>query len=369
MAALSALRTLVTDEELQQIEVAAADMARNAGKILLDYFSGPLEVSYKSPNRRDAVTNADRASDAYIRAEVQRRFPQHSVLSEEGDDDKELRSKVTWVIDPLDGTNNFLNGMPLFGVSIAVVEGDRPVVGALFVPSIRTPEGTVYHARIGGGAHRDGVPLSLGNGEKPRNALLASMPTYFSHAFKFKPSVRWSLGEVRSTGSVAYEMAMVCQGVLQYAVFYGPQIWDLAAGMVLVPEAGGAVLLRRRRSRDWRPFEHFEVRRTSEPPSHGELRTWRPLVIVGTQEATSFVASGMSPRRYRIRRLWWRFKRLFRKPAPPAQAEEPTATKTQSANGAPPEDMRGTKSARRRRGPPGARARAREYRDGSGVPA
>jgi myo-inositol-1(or 4)-monophosphatase len=334
----------VTDEELQQIEEAAADMARNAGKILLDYFSGPLEIDYKSPNRRDAVTNADRASDVYIRAEVHRRFPQHSVLSEEGDDDKELRSKVTWVIDPLDGTNNFLNGMPMFGVSIGVLEGDRPVVGALFVPSIRTLEGSVYHARIGGGAHRDGAPLFLGNGEKPRNALLASMPTYFPHAFKFKPSVRWNLGEVRSTGSVAYEMAMVCQGVLQYAVFNGPQIWDLAAGMVLVPEAGGMVLLHRRRSRDWWPFEHIEVRHTSEPPSHGELRTWRPLVIIGTQEATGFVASGMSPQRYRIRRLWWRFKRLFRKPAPQAQAEEPAATKTQGANGVPPLDVRSTKA-------------------------
>ena len=138
----------MTDEELQQVEQLAEELARNAGHLLMDYFSKPLDVSYKEPNRRSPVTDADKASDDYIRREILRRFPDHGVLSEEAERDNELRSPVTWIVDPLDGTNNFMNHLPLFGVSIGVVEGDRPVAGAIFIPSIFSAAGTVFHAMV-----------------------------------------------------------------------------------------------------------------------------------------------------------------------------------------------------------------------------
>jgi myo-inositol-1(or 4)-monophosphatase len=305
----------------------------------MDYFTKPLEVSYKSPNERSPVTDADKASDAYLQAEIQRRFPTHTILSEEGDDDANIRSAVTWVLDPLDGTNNFMNRLPIFGVSIGVLEGDRPVVGALFIPSIfsreglshkgGSGEGSVFHARAGGGARCDGAPLTLGPGQKPGNHLLAAVPGYFWRMFNLRPQLRSSVGEMRTTGSVAYELAMTSQGTFQYAVFRGPKLWDVAGGLVVVREAGGSVLAQQPGVRGWQQFERFHTARAQELPTHGELRAWSATLVAGTTEAVAFVAPGLRYRRYRLRRLWRRIRQMLRrKQQPPAgqpQAQQPSA--------------------------------------------
>ena len=310
----------MTDDELQEIEKAAAELARKAGGLLLEYFTRPLEVTYKSPNNRSPVTDADRASDDYLRGEILRRFPDHTVLSEETSDDSDVRSRVTWVVDPLDGTNNFMNGLPVFGVSIGVIEDARPVVGAIFLPSIRNPDGNVFHARLNGGAKRDGVPLALERTGVPGNNLLAALPAYFWRMYGVRPPLRGSLGEVRSTGSIAFELGMVSQGVFQYALFNGPKLWDVAGGVVLVREAGGSVLVRQGRTRRWHELERFQVPQASDLPTHGELRDWRATLVLGSPEAASFVATGLQPRTYRFRRLWRQVKRLFQRSAPAAQA-------------------------------------------------
>jgi len=298
----------LNDQELQEIETAAVELARNAGKILMGYLSKPLSVTYKSPNRRNPVTDADKASDDYIRSEIQQRFPDHSVLSEEAEHGDDLRSPVTWVVDPLDGTNNFLNGLPVFGVSIAVLEGDRPVVGALFIPSITSTEGTAFHARKGGGAKCDGKPIVMAKGPPPSHSLLSAMPSYFLRMFTFTDSLRSNLGEVRSTGSVVYELAMVVRGTFNYVVFSGPRVWDLAAGLLVVKEAGGSVLVRQTKPKGWEEFERLKLQKAQELPTHGELKAWHATVVLGNQEAAAFVSQGLGQRRYRFRRLWRRAK-------------------------------------------------------------
>ena len=326
----------MTDDELQEVEKAAAELARKAGGLLMGYFDKPLEVTYKSPNNRSPVTDADRASDDYLRGEILRRFPDHTVLSEETSDDSDVRSRVTWVVDPLDGTNNFMNGLPIFGVSIGVVEDARPVVGAIFLPSIHTPEGNVFYARLNGGAKRDGVPLALASSGTPGNNLLAALPAYFWRMYGVRPPLRGNLGEVRSTGSIAFELAMVSQGVFQYALFNGPKLWDVAGGIVLVHEAGGSVLVRQSRTRSWQELERFQVPQASDLPTHGELRDWRATLVLGPPEAASFVAAGLQPRTYQFRRLWRRVRRSFQRSTPAAQAsagQSPTTNATASGDG------------------------------------
>jgi fructose-1,6-bisphosphatase/inositol monophosphatase family enzyme len=324
----------MTDDELLAVEQAASELARNAGKILMEYFAKPLKVSYKSANNRSPVTDADKASDDYVRGEIQRRFPDHALLSEEAEGADGLRSRVTWIVDPLDGTNNFLNRLPIFGVCIGVVEGDRPVAGAIFIPSIHSPEGSVFHARLGGGAKLDGAPLTLGEGQEPGNSQLSAMPTYFGRMFNFRPALRGRLGEVRSTGSVAYEMAMVSQGVFKYVVFSGPKIWDVAAGLVLVQEAGGLVQWRPPRTKEWRRFERLDVQSGAEPPTQGELRRWSGSLVVGTKEAATFVSAGLGFRSYRFRRVWRRARRLFRRPPSAQQREQTSGATTEQMVGA-----------------------------------
>ncbi len=318
----------MTEAELREIEQAAVELARGAGKLLMGYFRTPLGVTYKSPNRRDPVTDADKASDAYLRAEVQRRFPTHAILSEEDPAENQPAdggARMVWVVDPLDGTINFLNSLPIFGVSIGVLNHGRPVVGAIFLPSVHDPEGSVFHARAGGGAFCDGVPIATGHVDPDSDRPLAAMPSYFPRMFRFRPHIRRRLGDVRSTGSVAFEMAFIARGVFRYGVYNGPRIWDLAGGIVLVQEAEGAVMVRDPAARRWKPFQGFGGADT--PPTLSQLRAWRGAMVVGTPQTTELIVSGLSLNSYRWRRLWRRLQaRLWRRerPTPPAgPAAEP----------------------------------------------
>ena len=305
----------MNESELKGIEEAAAELARGAGKLLMGYFRTPLEVTYKSPNQRDPVTDADKASDAYLHEEIRRRFPGHAILSEETPGDRETEREVVWVLDPLDGTVNFLNGLPVFGVSIGVLERGVPVAGAIFLPSVQTPEGAVLHARTGGGASLDTTPLDITGGPEPGRSLLSALPSYFGRLFSIRPELRSRLGEVRSTGSVAYELALVASGTFQYATFTGPRIWDVAAGIVLVQEAGGRVLTRQARTRGWVPFREFAGPASGAVPELSALRQQRVSILAGSPQAATFVASRLRLRSLRWRRLWRRLRgRLVRSP-------------------------------------------------------
>ena len=119
------------DSQLQQIEEAAAEIAMGAGALLLRYFKGPLDVAYKADDKRNPVTDADHASDEYIRGEIVRRFPDHGIVSEEMEAAPEDAPDIAWIIDPLDGTTNFLHGVPVFGACIGVLERGAPVAAAM----------------------------------------------------------------------------------------------------------------------------------------------------------------------------------------------------------------------------------------------
>ncbi len=316
---------MLTETELREIEASAVELARNAGKLLLGYFSGPLQVSYKSANHRNPVTDADQASDEYLRTEIARRFPDHGLVSEESDEGADRPADVTWVIDPLDGTTNFVHGLPTFAVLIGVLERGRPVVSATFLPSVTSPHGHVLHAHAGGGAYDEDVRLSLAEDAEPVRRMSA-WPSYFLRMFKFKPHLSGRLGDVRATGSSGFELAMAARGAFDYATLNNQWIWDAASGVLLVQEAGGRVFTYERSAKRWRPFETFVVERAGDAATPGELRTWRQSLVVGTASATEFITSGLGFQPYRLRRLRRRLSGWLRKPA----AAAPTPTPAQS---------------------------------------
>ncbi len=336
----------MNDAELREIEEAAAELARGAGELLMGYFGKPLEVSYKSPNNRSPVTDADKASDAYLREEIRRRFPGHGIISEEAPDEEEREAEVIWVVDPLDGTMNFMNGLPVFGVSIGVLERARPVVGAIFLPSVDRNGGSVLHARAGAGIRCDGISFTPPEPQAPGGSLLAAMPTYFRGLFKLQPRLWRQLGEVRSTGSVAYEMAFIARGVFQYGAFASQIIWDVAGGIVLVQEAGGSVLQWHSKPNGWRPFHRFHVAHAGALPTSKELRPWRGTLVVGNSKAASFVAEGLSRRSYGRWRLWSRMKRWFKRRGAAAGSREAAG---KQAGGASQSTTASTRRVRRRR--------------------
>lgn len=297
------IRDLLNDDELQEIETAAVEMARHAGGILLEYFKGPLKIDYKSANNRNPVTDADHASDEYLRTEIAKRFPTHGIVTEETDPDEQKDASVVWVIDPLDGTSNFLNGLPLFGVLIAVLEDGKPVVSAIFLPDIHKPDGRVLHARRGGGAFDEDIPLTNAN-ELNGKRSMSAWPSYFLRMYTYKKMLRRRLGDVRALGSAGYELAQCSRGVLDYVMYNGLWSWDLAAGLLLITEAGGTALRYNSKTRTWGPFDRFSVEGSNAAPTLAELNVWRGTVALGRLESVGFITSGVTVPRY----TWRRFK-------------------------------------------------------------
>ena len=276
---------------LLAIEDRAAEFAREAGALLLDLFRGPLEVEYKDKHQRDPVSQADRGAEQQLRKAIHETFPDHGILGEEGEDSGAGDAEYTWVLDPLDGTTNFVNGLPLFAVSVGVLRWGHPAVGAIW--SSVTPAGAsgVFSARAGGGARLEGRPIALDGshrGGRPPAMRLAAVPGGFGRGAG--PGGR--PGDPRTLGSMAVEAALVAAGVLQSAVFMHPKIWDVAAGVTIVREAGGSALTRS--GERWHELTFFRRSRDRAGVLR-PLRQWSDPLLVGPPAATAALAARLNP--------------------------------------------------------------------------
>ena len=300
---------LLPDEGLMvEIEDRAVSMAREAGKILQSHFGMPLEVEYKDKNKRDPVSSADKGVQAYLCEAISRCFPHHGILGEEGPQEDEAPAPdLLWVLDPLDGTTNFLSGLPVYAASIGVLYRGRPIAAALFIPWPGESGGFVLHAHSGGGASVDGERLSISQSEGPEGKRrLIGLPASLGARFRLRKGLRQCVGELRVTGSIAYELALTVCGAFKYVVFGGPRIWDVAAGALVVVEAGGAVLVRYGESRSWEPLTYLGPSWDSGPPSLKRIRNWVAPLIAGTATVAPFVAANLQtkyPLRARLGRL------------------------------------------------------------------
>jgi len=289
---------LFDENILENIEREAVHMAWGAGAILARYFGKTMDVEYKQKGDRDPVTMADKESEAYLKESIKSRFPDHGILSEEDTDGQEYALPDTvWVLDPLDGTTNFLNGLPLYAVSIAVLHLGIPVVGALFIPWPVSSNGFVMHARRGGGAFINEDSLSVNLKQPgPLGNRLTALPGSFGSMYRFGKGMQGKVGEVRVTGSIAYELALVVKGVVQYAFISAPHLWDVAAGTLVTTEAGGAVFRRGKQSKDWNESKVLVEGWGRSCSSYEALRKWTASMIFGNCESVQFVADHLETR-------------------------------------------------------------------------
>ena len=281
-------------------------MAHRAGQTLMGYFGSSLDVEYKDERESDPVTNVDReVQDDLVRA-ISEAYPGHGIVGEEDEDvGGEPAPDYVWVLDPLDGTKNFMNGLPIFASSIGVLYRGAPVAGAVYIPWPGEPEGVVLHARMGGGAYAGGERIILADAHEPVPSRLTTLPESFRRAFRFDAPMKGRTGELRITGSTVYELAMAARGVLQYSFSGAPYLWDVVAGSVLVAEAGGLVMTAdRRRSRiplvpaslRWSELDSFF-------PDWGEgvtldrMRRRRGPLLCGSPSLTRYVAQNLRARR------------------------------------------------------------------------
>ncbi len=222
----------------------AVDLARRAGAHLVSRLADTAsakEIRFKGST--DLVTSADREVEAMITGEIRRTHPDHGLLAEEGT--VREGGEYRWIVDPLDGTTNFAHGLPWFGVSIALEHRGTLILGVVSHP----PLGEVFLAERGRGAWlsiRGGefVPLAVSATEELGAALVA---TGLPGRERRRPHLRTlppfleQAREVRIMGSAAVGLASVASGRLDAYWEPGLNPWDIAAGVVLVEEAGGRV--------------------------------------------------------------------------------------------------------------------------------
>ncbi|MQF82732.1 hypothetical protein FIM02_01020 [SAR202 cluster bacterium AD-802-E10_MRT_200m] len=276
--------------ELNEIKAFAIELARNTGNILLEYFQQPLKVDYKGKNRGDdPVTEADRKAEDYIQEQLSKQFPTHSIVGEEGAGTGRAPTEFTWVVDPLDGTTNFYNNLPSFACSIALLHEGTPIVSAIFIPWPGPTVGRIFHASLNGGAWESEIPLSVAPGDRPIAGRIVVLPRFTGNKFSVGDSLKKTPGERRSVGSIVYELALIANGTYQYGLFGTPKSWDVAAGILLVKEAGGLVLSRNTGKEGWYNFSAFQSLPNEQIPGQKSLRDWTAPIIAGNPSMAKFV--------------------------------------------------------------------------------
>ncbi len=296
-----------TDADLIAMESAAAEFARGAGNLLSAHFGRPLTVEYKDRAGQDPVTAADKNAQAYLVAQISRQFPTHGILGEEDDPSSSADATAPdflWVLDPLDGTTNFMNGLPVYASSIGVLHRGRPVAGAVYIPWPASPSnghaanGIVVHSRAGGGAFADGSPLSVYQTDRLRADRLVGLPGSFGVSTRIGKNLKdRPLGQTRVTGSIAYELALTAMGVMQFTVIGAPRMWDMLGGALAVQEAGGSIMTRLPGRRRWHPLESLIPAWNRQPPTIAQLRQWVAPLIAANPTLALLLAQNLHPRR------------------------------------------------------------------------
>ena len=225
-------------EDLLETAVAAAQAG---GEVVTPYFRhASLEVRRKGEN--DFVTQADKESETAILAEIRKRFPDHRILAEEGSGAGQGYGDYEWLIDPLDGTTNFLQGLPVYCVSVACRKGDE-----LLAAAIQDPEGgNLFTASRGGGAFWNGRRMSASPSASLTGAFLATgypfraLSTLDLYLGIFRDVFRHAKA-IRRCGSAALDLAYTAAGVYDGFFEFRLSPWDIGAGVLMVREAGGAI--------------------------------------------------------------------------------------------------------------------------------
>ncbi|MBI4576668.1 MAG: inositol monophosphatase [Planctomycetes bacterium] len=211
----------------------ARALAREAGELLLGRFRRVVSVRTKSPGQ--IVSEADEAAEDLLRSRIAERFPSHAVVGEERGASGPA-GEMAWCLDPLDGTSNFVAGVPYWAVSVALLEGGRPVVGVVHDPLLRE----TWHAVAGEGSYRGEVRVWAREGELDPEALIAT-PSRFREGTPRWVGRVYEGWKVRNTGAFTLNAVLVADGGFAGCISDDVRLWDLAAASLILEEAGARV--------------------------------------------------------------------------------------------------------------------------------
>ncbi len=227
---------------MQSMKRTAIRAAKEAGKIIVEYYSKNVNAQKKGRATYNLVTTADLASEKAIIKIIKERFPTHSLLTEESG--KEINSSdYCWIIDPLDGTNNFFHRFPMFCVSIACYKGTTPLIGVVFDPIKRE----LFYAEKEGGAFLNNKRIEVSTTNQLNKSLLA-LGFYYERGVLMRRSLNQmkrffyqNVHGIRRTGSAALDLCYTACGRFDGYWELKLNPWDYGAGSLIVMEAGGKI--------------------------------------------------------------------------------------------------------------------------------
>ncbi|MHA1379361.1 MAG: inositol monophosphatase family protein [Candidatus Helarchaeota archaeon] len=217
----------------------ATKAAKKAGQLIMEYYGNTIRKSYKED--KSIVTEADLESEKIILGIIQNKFPDHAILSEECGFKGSKNAKFLWCIDPLDGTTNFTMKNPFFNVSIALLKDKNPILGVVYYP----PQDELFHSELGKGAYLNDNSIKVSSKDSMKASILTFCNSRDENARakvgKIYAELKMTNNYVRQIGSAALELCMVASGRVESFFMIGVRSWDVAAGWIMVKEAGGKV--------------------------------------------------------------------------------------------------------------------------------
>ncbi len=263
----------ITDRDRRALLATCVSATTRSAEVIRDGASRVATLAWESKGSFDFVSEVDRASETALARIIASRHPEAVLVAEEGSPDASASRGLVFVADPLDGTTNFLHGVPWYAVSIAALVDGELQAGAV----INAATGELFTATAGGGARRAGAPIHVSYETDPSRALIAtgfpfSRDDEIARYVPMLPAIMSATAGMRRFGAAALDLACVAAG--RFDAFFELRLnaWDLAAGTLLIREAGGIVT-----TMDGAPAE---VRESSllagSPPMHAWLlRTLR----------------------------------------------------------------------------------------------
>ncbi len=220
---------------MKEIIDVAIEAANDAGKFLLANFGKVSQIESKGD--RNFATNLDREAENMIISRIKEEFPDHGIIAEESGSSA-VDKDYLWIIDPLDGTHNFMRDINIFGVSIGILYKQEFISGVIYMPQ----DDELYTAQKGCGAHKNGKRIFVSNTDTLKECSIS-----FDSSIRYSPDIMLKvLGDlasevfnVRMFGSSARTLAYIAEGKLDFSVEFHDRPWDFAGGVSIIEEAGG----------------------------------------------------------------------------------------------------------------------------------
>lgn len=217
------------------------DIIVRAGKLSLEHAAGLSSKDIEFKSRKDIVTTADKSVEEFIKEMILKRYPEHTVIGEETGKTENMK-EYSWIVDPIDGTSSFVHGQPFYSVSIALYQNNETVCSAVYAPVLNQ----LFHAQKGRGAYLNDDPIQVSSSEELVDAIFATgfaclRANLEDNNLKYFNRILPELRDIRRYGSAAIDLCYVACGKLDGFWEMNLNIHDIAAGILIVREAGGLV--------------------------------------------------------------------------------------------------------------------------------